>query len=302
MKNITILIMFAIIATATSAQTQKTEYVDLGLPSGTLWATCNVGAQNPWEFGNYFAWGETKTKKVFLWSSYTKDPNNMPTSIAGTDMDAATATLGQNFATPTNTQKNELLELCDWKWTTMHNVKGSLVTGPNGNTIFIPAGGTYFDSWDGELKQVGETCFYWTADRITNDIFAEKPRALCLIMADNYGKYTDRNGEYCDGKLIRPVFVGSQNNGIQSADSRFVGKWATEGEKIVFEFFSDGTMRSSLKNTALKAWNIKDNDTIELVISNGEQTLSMPWKYKFLNDNTLHLNNGTVTIPLSKIN
>ncbi len=131
------------------------EYVDLELPSGTLWATCNVGANNPWEYGDYFAWGETKAKKNYTWKSYKffqrsdtvikKYSNNEITILAPKD-DAATINMGNDWRMPTSAEWYELDNNCNWEWT--DNYEGSGHAGriarskinPN-KFIFFPYGG-----------------------------------------------------------------------------------------------------------------------------------------------------------------
>ena len=127
------------------------EYVDLGLPSGLLWATCNVGATSPEESGDYFAWGETSTKETY-------DEDNCPTSgLTKSELqsqgyidsegnlnpqyDAATANWGGTWRMPTYDEFAELITKCTWTWTTQNGVKGYNVEGPNGNSIFLPAAG-----------------------------------------------------------------------------------------------------------------------------------------------------------------
>ena len=126
------------------------EYVDLGLPSGLKWATCNVGANTPEEYGNYYAWGETTTK-----SSYTNDNSltygrNMGDISGNVNYDAATANWGNSWRMPTKAEMEELRDNCTWTWITQGNVNGMKVTGPNGKSIFLPAAGiiegtSYYD-------------------------------------------------------------------------------------------------------------------------------------------------------------
>lgn len=138
------------------------EWVDLGLPSGTLWATCNVGAHSPEEYGDYFAWGETAPKEVYEWSTYkwissdnndfgfTKYCTNRSDGFNGfvdnkTELeledDAAYVNWGKNCRIPSLEQIKELINSCSWQRTTLNGVNGQLVTGPNGNTMFLPAAG-----------------------------------------------------------------------------------------------------------------------------------------------------------------
>jgi len=150
------------------------EWVDLGLPSGTLWATCNIGADIPEDYGDYFAWGETEPKDSYNWNTYkwcNGSSNTMTKyctdSYYGTvdnkteldpEDDAAYVNWGPSWRMPTSEQYRELVDNSTWTWETRNGVNGRLATGPNGNTIFMPAAGCR--SW-GELHDVGSYCYYW---------------------------------------------------------------------------------------------------------------------------------------------
>jgi hypothetical protein len=151
------------------------EWVDLGLPSGTLWATMNVGAKVPEEYGDYFAWGETAPKQVYSWSTYkwcNGSQNTITKYCTNSDYgmvdnktqlvlgdDAAYVNWGALWRMPTKEQEKELIDKCTWTETTQNGVYGLLVTGPNGNTIFLPATGGRFD--DG-LNLTGSHGGYWS--------------------------------------------------------------------------------------------------------------------------------------------
>ena len=141
------------------------EYVDLGLPSGTLWATCNVGADAPEGFGDYFAWGETKPKEVYDWKSYqygnfernelTKYCTDSSYGLNGfvdnltvlePGDDAATANWGADWRMATREEWEELYRKTTCVWTTQNGVKGRLLTGRNGNSIFLPATGFFLEN------------------------------------------------------------------------------------------------------------------------------------------------------------
>ena len=146
------------------------EYVDLGLPSGLKWATCNVGATKPEGYGNYYAWGETATK-----SKYTEDNSltygHSISSLQSQGIidgnsnltpqhDAATANWGGSWRMPTYDEQEELLNNCTWEWTTQNSISGCKVTGPNGNSIFLPAAG----GRDGtSLFNDGNNGYYWSS-------------------------------------------------------------------------------------------------------------------------------------------
>ena len=149
-------------------------YVDLGL--SVKWATCNVGASNPEDYGDYFAWGETTTKSTYSWStykwcngSYVTQTKYCTSSIYGTvdnktvldkEDDAAAVNWGGNWRMPTDAEMTELRNNCTWKWTTQNGVNGRKVTGPNGNSIFLPAAG-YRD--DSSLGNAGSDGYYWSS-------------------------------------------------------------------------------------------------------------------------------------------
>lgn len=159
------------------------DWVDLGLPSGTKWATCNVGANSPEEYGDYFAWGETAAKEIYDWNTYrwgyvsdgiyyvTKYCNkayygyngftDTLTVLEATD-DAATANWGTGWRMPTGDETRELCTYCTQTWTTQNLVPGRLFTGPNGNSIFLPAAGGYIDI-DGLIGYVGSDGFYMSS-------------------------------------------------------------------------------------------------------------------------------------------
>ena len=189
------------------------DWVDLGLPSGTLWATMNIGANSPEEYGDYFAWGVTAPKDYNDWSTYkwcngtentmTKycTDSNYGTVDHKTELDveddAAYVNWGPSWLMPTKAQQDELRENCIWTWTTQNGVIGQLGTGPNGKTIFLPAAG---GSWDGHCGGAGVWSLYWsrTLYQDYNDC------AHCLTFNQ---QYWDNYGWRDDGCSVRAVRV-----------------------------------------------------------------------------------------------
>ena len=182
------------------------DWVDLGLPSGLKWATCNVGASSPEEYGDYFAWGETTTK-----SSYTESNSttwDLSTSklksrgIIGYDgnltaaYDAATTNWGSKWRMPTLDEIKELNEECTWTWTTQSGVKGYKVTGPNGKSIFLPTAG--FRSGSG-LYGRGSLGDFWSATLGEND----GGGAYDLYFLDGWHSWSYNRRYY--GQSVRPV-------------------------------------------------------------------------------------------------
>lgn len=139
--------------------------IDLGLPSGTKWACCNVGATSPEDYGDYFAWGETKPKSVYNWDTYLYYNDDtgyvhIGSDIGGTAYDAATANWGAPWRMPSLTQIKELLSSCTSTWTTQGGVSGRKFTGPNRASVFLPAAGY---RWNGDLGYAGSCGHYWSS-------------------------------------------------------------------------------------------------------------------------------------------
>lgn len=183
------------------------EYVDLGLPSGLKWAACNIGADRPEEYGDYFAWAETKTKKEYTTEnskSYGKDRND----ISGSSRyDAARANWGGNWRMPTKGEMEELIKNCTCTWTTQNGIKGYNVKGLNGNSIFLPAAGFRRVS---SLDYAGSYGYYWSSTPY--DFYRGDCNASGLYFdGDNQNTryYDDRqNMRYYDrsiGLSVRPV-------------------------------------------------------------------------------------------------
>ena len=166
----------AVVSTVNEEPAPVVNKVDLGLPSGTLWADRNVGADSPEAYGDYFAWGETTTKSIYnlstyKWcrgSEYTMTKYSTDSSYGTVDNktvldledDAAYVNMGTEWRMPTHDELNELRTKCTWRWTTQNGKKGYKVTGPNGNSIFLPAAGYRYDS---DLDDAGSDGWYWSA-------------------------------------------------------------------------------------------------------------------------------------------
>ena len=140
--------------------------VDLGL--SVLWASCNLGATKPEEFGDYYAWGETEPKKVYdsdTYKWYDGDKSNKycysgVKKILDQEDDAATVKCGRNWRMPTHTEWKDLIEKCSWVSTTQNGVECYKVTGPNGNSVFFPAAGLRLGS---DISEIGFLGAYWSS-------------------------------------------------------------------------------------------------------------------------------------------
>lgn len=183
--------------------------VDLGLPSGTLWADRNIGAISPEDYGDYFAWGETSPKSVYDWNTYkywndkngddrieSKEMTNIGSNISGTQYDAATANWGNEWCMPTKSQLSELKNNCTWTWTTQNGVNGNKATGPNGNSIFFPAAGSRDDEF---LYGAGSDGDYWSSSLIESN-----PRSACFLGFDS-GYHSLYSTGRCVGHTVRAV-------------------------------------------------------------------------------------------------
>lgn len=163
-----------------SGGSSSVEWIDLGLPSGLLWCSHNVGATSPEEHGDYFAWGETIAKDVYTWSTYryctvdgegelstlTKYNTTMSNGTVDnlttleTGDDAATVNMGGGARTPTIGDWLELMSNTTSEWTTLNGVCGRKFTAPNGKSIFLPAAGGRYSS---EFNNAGRFGIYWSS-------------------------------------------------------------------------------------------------------------------------------------------
>lgn len=211
-------------------------YVDLGLPSGTLWATCNVGADCPEKAGNYYAWGETKTKDTYYeWSyfygcfvayggldyndkfTYTKycpDPSlgyhgysDTLTILEPID-DAAVVNWGGGWHVPSCDDFRELFTNCNWSSTTQNGVKGLKVTASNGNSVFFPAAG--FMAFQFVYSVEEGKGFYWMNKLFWNDLrdawsLYFDPSIEPFVWSPNTEGTLFHPEDRCVGFSVRPV-------------------------------------------------------------------------------------------------
>lgn len=175
--------------------TAECEFVDLGL--SVLWATCNLGAKKPEEFGNYYAWGEVKTKKKFLTSNYTAA--NYTKGELDAAHDPATKLLGNGIKTPTDDDFDELIDKCKIIPDTLNRIKGLKVIGPNGNSIFLPIAGHYESKEDGVFCD--DKLEYWSSQECDDE-----EAAAFIIFCDDYDVHFCFRPYYkSDGLPIRPA-------------------------------------------------------------------------------------------------
>ena len=193
--------------TTTKPINTRTDRVDLGLPSGILWATCNIGASSPSEIGDYFAWGEKESKDAYGWETYElcrgsynsifKYTENDGKSILEPQDDVAKSKLGGEWRIPSKEDMEELVEECEWKWLSQNGQLGWKVIGPNNNYIFLPASGAASSY---RISGVNELGRYWTATRDKSNYSAYNLRFKdgtdTIVVVDDTRFY---------GRTIRPV-------------------------------------------------------------------------------------------------
>ena len=240
-KTLMLLSFFALLPTMASAQCPDNNHphmIDLGLPSGTKWACCNVGASKPEDYGGYFAWGETEEKDVYDWSTYLygtynedEDYSNLVDigiDIAGSQYDVAHVQWGASWRMPSQEQVQEFIDNCNSIWGTINGVNGWTFTGPNGSTIFLPAAGLRANE---ELIGGAEWGQYYSSSLLESypctahiiNIFKEE--IINLYAAFRYYGFS-----------VRPVVAGSStpSGNIDFADPAVkaicVANWDTNGD------------------------------------------------------------------------
>lgn len=183
--------------------------VDLGLPSGTIWAGWNVGASSPEQYGGYYAWGETEEKSDYDLDTYKYKVDsdgdgfyeyiNIGTNISGTQYDVARQKWGGSWRMPTLDEIEELTSKCKWTWSQYKGVKGYKVTGPNGNSIFLPAAGYRYGT---SLKYAGSNGIYRSATLDEHYGFDD-----VWFLDFNFGIYRSLSSYYFPfyGLSVRPV-------------------------------------------------------------------------------------------------
>ena len=174
--------------------------IDLG--HAGKWACCNVGASAPWEYGGYYAWGETEEKDYYDWSTYIHydgSPNtshNIGSDISGTDYDVAYVKWGGKWRMPSLEQLRLLINSCTSKLTTFNGIPGWKYTGSNGNSIFLPAAG---GRWRDNTDIVGNDGFYWSSTQFPD----YSDGAYDLYFYGNYSGWSDSHRSL--GFSVRPV-------------------------------------------------------------------------------------------------
>ena len=216
-KKITTFVLLTLISISCKSQSERfyltcpddhhPHLIDLGLPSGTKWACCNVdddhSKQSPTNYGSYYAWGETEGKKVYNWSTYIHYDGSSDTchdlgcDIAGTQYDVAHVKWGGSWQMPTKEQFSELIAICTYEWIRKNGVKGVQLTNKkNGASIFLPAAG---NRWSKDLNDAGSDGGY-----LSSTLYPSSSYGACSLY---FGSGYVRWGYYCryGGFTVRPV-------------------------------------------------------------------------------------------------
>ena len=178
--------------------------IDLGLPSGTKWACCNVGANTPEAYGGYYSWGETNEKSTYTLANYIhcdgswETFHNIGSNISGTQYDVAYVKWGGSWVMPSKAQLDELRDNCTYQWTTYNGVNGGKFTSKkNSASIFLPAAG---DRLEDGLYDVGSNCVFWSSVQNPSHSYSAYHLDLHSGFVDSGG------GSYRIGGLsVRPV-------------------------------------------------------------------------------------------------
>lgn len=264
-----------------TVSTSNSSYVDLGLPSGTLWATYNIGAHVPEEYGNYYAWGETQTKSEYYWSTYkycVGDGDNPTKYCCNPDVgyngftdnltvllpsdDAATANWGSNWRMATREEWDELLNRTSRTWTTLNGVNGLSLTASNGNSIFLPAAGSY----DDKPQMVGQYCGYWSSTQTTDSQWSMYNGCAYVLNGYSYNASMGCAGYRCGGVSVRAVLSSPLNNTPTGAIN---GKFTinANGDKVCF---SQGNLQYI--GSATPYWKFADNQWEYLGTTTGQNS------------------------------
>ena len=257
--------------------------VDLGLPSGTRWACCNVGATTPEGYGGYYAWGEIVGTSYYSYATYSHCDGSQDTchdlgsNIAGTKYDVANVNWGGFWEMPTNDQNLELLDNCNQEWTTVNGVNGMKFTSKtNGVSIFLPAAGS---RRYGALDMAGSSGYYWSSTQ--HPSYSYRAYILYFDSGDEFGYYFTR---YC-GLTVRPVaiiapFLLSEGNAeigmydncivqITSGNGSYTAASSDEnvatatidGSSVIITAVAVGTATITVTDTR-----IGESDTIEVTV------------------------------------
>jgi hypothetical protein len=290
------------------------EIVDLGLPSGLKWSSFNLGATAPEEYGDYFAWGETQPyytsldplewkfgkESGYSWPSYkwSKETTKSLTKYCSNSNygyngfvdnntvllrsdDAARVNLGGKWRMPTREEQDELRNSCTWEWTSVGGVDGCKVTGPNGNSIFLPAAGSWMEN---RYQYTGSYGEYWSSS-----LYTESPDLAYDFFVTS--SLFDWGGPYrISGLTIRPVYDESINTDFGTVIWENDG---TNGETqwdstYLFGLEGSNASYSSIATFPAETWDMLKSGTFYLLLEGSNPMVYVTdgwWTHEWLNQN-----------------
>ena len=263
------------------------EPIDLGL--SVKWASWNIGASKPEEYGSYFSWGETSPKNNYAWSTYKY--GNPPSKYNSTDNkktldssdDAAVVLWGGKWRMPTNEEEKELYERCKWTYTKRNGINGYQVSGPNGNSIFLPLAGLY--DANSTLNSENSGGWYWSSTSL-NNLYA-----CGLYLLSSTVSYSISSHDKCDGHVIRPVYVeSSQSQSIVVIAKNYTREYGNANPS--FEYTVSGGSISGTPKITCSATKTSSVGTYTIKIEKGSVTNS---NVTFV-DGTLTITKAPLTI------
>lgn len=227
--------------------------IDLGLPSGTKWACCNVDSDlsklRPENNGSYYAWGETEEKEIYDWTTYIHCDGSMETchdigsdiaSFQNDENDAAHSHWGGAWVMPSVDHFQELVNNCSYNRTTINGVDGYQFTGPSGGTIFLPAAGF---RWNDNLSDTDNYGYYWSSTLSPSS----SSSAYCLVfnLDSAYWNYSSFRNY---GHTVRPVIRGTNNivNTKSSTDDTRQDVYNIYGIKVLDSITGTNTLPSGI--------------------------------------------------------
>ena len=282
------------------------EFVDLGLTSGTLWATTNVGADNPQDIGLFFAWGDTEGHELedgylFSWENYkwgevsgydtyftkycsdsSRGKDGFTDGKAELDLedDAAFVNWGSDWRMPSKQQLDELQNECTWTLTTLGDVQGYNVEGPNGNSIFLPATGWRLDDM---LLDGGA---YWSRSGTPDDV-----GGAFYLGWDDWGFY--EFGGRCDGQCVRPVIYRLIELAANEDNSEVINNAADDGGTYDVKLCDRTLYKDGTWNTLCLPFSLNE-DQIETM-------LESPQQIKTLSTTEFDPETGTLTLNFEEV-
>lgn len=257
---------------------------DLGLPSGTKWAACNVGADAPQKFGGYYSWGEIdpregeeRTYRNYKWYNYGDSGYGMvkynvdPESgtldgrfILLPEDDVATVALGAGWRMPTEEEMRELVLECKWSRYQIDSVEGYAITGKNGTSIFMPLAG-YIELNSSEPRQVGQSVWFWTCESARSTQYPDRAYAY------------NSGGDYLEFLTKHPIYYRACGMSVRAVQAPSI-----EEPAIVRDFTNKGEISVSAVSAELRSFILSTSSNIESYgfcysQTNREPTISDPY-------------------------